>query len=141
MNPLKEFRASKHLSQQEMSDVLGVTVRSYRNYEYGKRQLPYDVLAKFLYIRNELDDRKLAKILDDIIGDVKITSLINDEDFEVSTISLLRKENENLLKANTKLSDKTVEMKDDLIFIGRYLKNKIEKPDDQIEGVLNKYYI
>ena len=141
MNLLKEFRASKHLSQQEMSDVLGVTVRSYRNYEYGKRQLPYDVLAKFLYIRNELDDRKLAKILDDIIGDVKITSLINDEDFEVSTISLLRKENENLLKANTKLSDKTVEMKDDLIFIGRYLKNKIEKPDDQIEGVLNKYYI
>lgn len=141
MNLLKEFRASKHLSQQEMSDVLGVTVRSYRNYEYGKRQLPYDVLAKFLYIRNELDDRKLAKILDDIIGDVKITSLINDEDFNVSTISLLRKENENLLKANTKLSDKNVEMKDDLIFIGRYLKNKIEKPDDQIEGVLNKYYI
>lgn len=141
MNPLKEFRVSRHLSQQEMSDVLGVTVRSYRNYEYGKRQLPYDVLAKFLYIRNELDDRKLAKILDNIIGDVKITSLINDEDFEVSTISLLRKENENLLKANTKLSDKTVEMKDDLIFIGRYLKNKIEKPDDQIEGVLNKYYI
>lgn len=141
MNPLKEFRRKKHLSQQEMSDTLGITVRSYRNYEYGNRQIPYDILAKFLYMRNELDDRKLAKILDEISNDNKIIALIDDNNAKPNIVEELKKENEKLLKANTKLSDKNVEIKDDIIFIGKYLKDKIKKPSDEIKGILNKYYI
>ena len=66
-----------------MSDTLGIIVRSYRNYEYGNRQIPYDILAKFLYMRNELDDRKLAKILDEISNDNKIIALIDDDRYQI----------------------------------------------------------
>lgn len=35
---LKELRLSVGCTQQEMADILGITVRGYRNYELGARE-------------------------------------------------------------------------------------------------------
>lgn len=69
---LKQFRKEKRYTQQEMADVLGVSLRAYRNYEYGERQIPYDVLSKFLFIRNDGNDRELSKILEEYINEGEI---------------------------------------------------------------------
>lgn len=60
---LKRYRVSKRLTQQEMATMLYLNVNTYRNYELGKRCMPYNVLAQFLEIRGYEDDLKLAKIL------------------------------------------------------------------------------
>ena len=67
ISKLKEFRKKRRYTQQEMADLLGITLRAYRNYEYGSRQMPYKVLAEFLYIRNDGNDRELSKILKEYI--------------------------------------------------------------------------
>lgn len=69
---LKQFRKEKRYTQQEMADALGVSLRAYRNYEYGERQIPYDVLSKFLFIRNDGNDRELSKILEEYINEGEI---------------------------------------------------------------------
>lgn len=69
---LKQFRKEKRYTQQEMADALGVSLRAYRNYEYGERQMPYDVLSKFLFIRNDGSDRELSKILEEYINEGEI---------------------------------------------------------------------
>lgn len=69
VSKIKEFRKSKKYTQQEMADALGISLRAYRNYEYGERQMPYEVLSKFLFIRNDGDDRKLSKILEEYINE------------------------------------------------------------------------
>ena len=69
---LKQFRKEKRYTQQEMADALGVSLRAYRNYEYGERQMPYDVLSKFLFIRNDGNDRELSKILEEYINEGEI---------------------------------------------------------------------
>lgn len=69
VSKIKEFRKSKKYTQQEMADVLGISLRAYRNYEYGTRQIPYEVLSKFLFIRNDGNDRELSKILEEYINE------------------------------------------------------------------------
>ena len=64
---LKQFRKEKRYTQQEMADVL----RCYRNYEQGLRSMPYEILSKFLFIRNNGNDRELSKILEEYINEGK----------------------------------------------------------------------
>ena len=52
ISKLKNFRINNKYTQQQMADLLNISLRAYRNYEYGNRQMPYKVLSKFLYIRN-----------------------------------------------------------------------------------------
>lgn len=66
---LKEFRKGKGYTQQQMADMLGVTLRAYRNYEYGERKMPYEILSKFLFVRNIGNDRELADILEEYISE------------------------------------------------------------------------
>ena len=64
---LKQYRIQHKYTQKEMSNLLDVSLRAYRNYGYGNRQIPYTVLSKFLYIRNYESDRELSKILKEYI--------------------------------------------------------------------------
>ena len=67
ISKLKNFRINNKYTQQQMADLLNITLRAYRNYEYGNRQMPYKVLSKFLYIRNNKNDRELSEILNEYI--------------------------------------------------------------------------
>lgn len=60
---LRQYRIKNRLTQKEMADRLDINLNTYRNYELGKRCIPYNILAKFLEIRGYEDDLKLAKIL------------------------------------------------------------------------------
>lgn len=66
---IREFRKEKGYSQQKMADILGITLRAYRNYEHGLRTMPYEVMSKFLFIRNNGNDRELSKILEEYINE------------------------------------------------------------------------
>lgn len=66
MRILKEYRLKERYKQKDMAEKLNINLNTYRNYELGKRTMPYNVLADFLILRNEEDDIKLAKILKDI---------------------------------------------------------------------------
>ena len=67
ISKLKQYRTQNKYTQQQMADLLNITLRAYRNYEYGNRQMPYKVLSKFLYIRNDKNDRELSEILNEYI--------------------------------------------------------------------------
>ena len=67
ISKLKQYRTQNKYTQQQMADLLNITLRAYRNYEYGNRQMPYKVLSKFLYIRNNKNDRELSEILNEYI--------------------------------------------------------------------------
>ena len=67
ISKLKQYRTQNKYTQQQMANLLNITLRAYRNYEYGNRQMPYKVLSKFLYIRNNKNDRELSEILNEYI--------------------------------------------------------------------------
>lgn len=67
ISKLKQYRTQNKYTQQQMAGLLNISLRAYRNYEYGNRQMPYKVLSKFLYIRNDGKDRELSKILKEYI--------------------------------------------------------------------------
>ena len=68
---LQYYRELGKVTQQEMADALGVSLRCYRNYEQGLRSMPYEILSKFLFIRNNGNDRELSKILEEYINEGK----------------------------------------------------------------------
>lgn len=45
-NNLKTIRERKHISQQEVSDYLGITRQAYSHYEVGRRKPDYETLLK-----------------------------------------------------------------------------------------------
>ena len=46
-NRLKELRRRKNLTQQNMADAMGITMRNYQRYEYGKINVPATTLNFF----------------------------------------------------------------------------------------------
>ena len=62
---LRQYRVEKKYTQKEMANRLNINLNTYRNYELGKRVMPYSILAKFLILRGYKDDIKLAKILEE----------------------------------------------------------------------------
>lgn len=63
MTSYKEYRINNELTQKEMADKLNISLNAYRNYELGKRLMPYNTLAIFLKMRNVGKDMELSKIL------------------------------------------------------------------------------
>ena len=47
---LKNARKNKKMTQQELAEKLGITLRAYQNYEYGVCQANYDALKKLANI-------------------------------------------------------------------------------------------
>lgn len=66
MTILKEYRKNNGLSQLEMANKLQCSFPAYRNYELGKRILPYNILINFLKLRERKQDIELAKVLEEI---------------------------------------------------------------------------
>lgn len=62
---LKELRLISNCTQREMAELLGITVRGYRNYELGTREPELSVLIKladhFNVSLDELVGRTLSK--------------------------------------------------------------------------------
>lgn len=67
MSMIKKLRLDLGLTQEEMAEKLDISINAYRNYELGKRQLPYNVLIKFLKLRGFKQDLELVKILEELI--------------------------------------------------------------------------
>lgn len=70
MSMIKKLRLELVLTQEEMAKKLDISTNAYRNYESGKRMLPYDILIKFLKLRSYKQDLELVKILEDLYVDV-----------------------------------------------------------------------
>ena len=43
---LKELRNMKNLSQSQAADALGISLRTYQNYEYGQREPNIEMIFK-----------------------------------------------------------------------------------------------
>ena len=67
MSMLKKLRRDLCLTQEEMAQKLNISANGYRNYESGKRMLPYDVLIRFLKLRNYEQDLEVVKVLEELI--------------------------------------------------------------------------
>ncbi len=66
MSMLRKLRRDLGLTQEEMAKKLNISPNAYRNYESGKRMLPYDVLIRFLKLRNNEKDLELVGILEEL---------------------------------------------------------------------------
>lgn len=66
MSMIKKLRLELVLTQEEMAKKLDISINAYRNYESGKRMLPYNILIRFLKLRGYQQDLELVKILEDI---------------------------------------------------------------------------
>ena len=63
---IRKFRRELGLTQEEMAQKLKISTNAYRNYESGKRMLPYDVLINFLKFRSYKQDLELIKVLEEL---------------------------------------------------------------------------
>lgn len=75
MSIYKKYRKSRGITQKRMAELLDVNVNTYRNYELGKRVMPYEVLIDFLRLRGETDDLKLANLLEELYDFSQTNSL------------------------------------------------------------------
>ena len=66
MSMIRKFRRELGLTQEEMAQKLKIRTNAYRNYESGKRMLPYDVLINFLKFRSYKQDLELIKVLEEL---------------------------------------------------------------------------
>ena len=67
MSMIKKLRMDLGLRQEEMAEKLDISINAYRNYETGKRMLPYNVLIRFLKLRNNEKDLEMVKVLEEIM--------------------------------------------------------------------------
>ena len=58
---LKELRKKKGLTQQNMADVMGLTMRNYQRYEYGMINVPATTLNFFADYFNVTADYLLGR--------------------------------------------------------------------------------
>lgn len=63
---LKEYRLKHKLTQRQMADMLGINMYSYSRYESHSRKITFEVLIKFLEIRNEENDKIIIDFLKSI---------------------------------------------------------------------------
>lgn len=68
MTILQGVRLKLNKTRTEMSKMLGLNYYTYRSYELGVREIPPKVLRKILLLRGSDEDKKLAKILEEIYG-------------------------------------------------------------------------
>ena len=60
-NRLKELRKRKGLTQQNMADMMGLTMRNYQRYEYGMINVPATTLNFFADFFNVTTDFLLGR--------------------------------------------------------------------------------
>lgn len=63
MSDLKKYRLELGLTQKQMAEKLNVPYRTYEKYERGERKMSYQLLGKFLEIRNKKEDIQLIETM------------------------------------------------------------------------------
>lgn len=48
MNFLKQYRKEYKITQKDLANELGITLRTYRSYEYGTRTIPEEIFIEIL---------------------------------------------------------------------------------------------
>ena len=56
---LKELRKTKGISQDEVANALGITLRTYQNYEYGQREPNIEMINKIADFSANLKFRRI----------------------------------------------------------------------------------
>ena len=104
---VRALRIEHHMSQTQLAEEIGVSIRTIGSYEHGysypKNRILYDVLARTLhcevsYLKNEDDD--------EISMDLKTAGVLDDADLEVA-----EEANELLYKTAQMFRNKEVPMK------------------------------
>ena len=88
MKRLKEIRKERRITQQEMADLLNISLNSYSRYERGKRNPDINILKKISKILDISTDYLLG--ISDIPLSIKEIDFSNDLD-HLKSIDLLRK--------------------------------------------------
>ena len=58
---LKQARETKHLTQTQVANILGITSTAYQNYEYGKREPNNELLCRIAELFNVTTDYLLGR--------------------------------------------------------------------------------
>lgn len=92
MNNLKLFRKKNGKTQKEIADYLGIVQQAYGHYETGRRQIPYDNLAKLAdYYKVSIDDLMGRGSLDDVGKHIEeVPELVAEEETMIPLVASLR---------------------------------------------------
>jgi transcriptional regulator with XRE-family HTH domain len=63
LNDLKQYRYDNNITQEEMAKKLNISASSYSLYENNKREMPFNLLIKFLEIRKSEHDKVIIAFL------------------------------------------------------------------------------
>lgn len=66
MTILNQVRLQQKKTRKEMAKELGLKYYTYRSYEQGVREIPPRILRKVLLMRGCDEDKRLAKILEEV---------------------------------------------------------------------------
>ena len=78
---LKELRTKRGISQSQVANDLGISLRAYQNYEYGQREPNIDMINKLADYFNVSTDRLLGRttkeqdIIDELTTEFNMSAL------------------------------------------------------------------
>lgn len=78
---LKELRNKRNVSQAQVAEALGISLRAYQNYEYGQREPNIDMINKLADYFNVTTDRLLGRdteeqdVIDELAAEFNMTAL------------------------------------------------------------------
>lgn len=78
---LKELRKSKGISQGQVAQALGISIRAYQNYEYGQREPNIEMIFKLADFYGVTTDYLLGRetgepeTIDKLVGEFNMTAL------------------------------------------------------------------
>lgn len=109
---LKSIRKERNLTIQAVSEGTGIAVRTYQNYEYGKREISADALCKLADFYDVSTDYLLGRTVNTDIDIIELVSKVADfteleKSFFTLYISYNREERTEFLK-NTMLKFRKV---------------------------------
>lgn len=98
MNRLKELRKSRHLTQEELGEIMSVTQQNISKYENEDYEIPIDVLVKASRFFNVSIEYLLgvSEIKRDIAGQVIVNRAIDEYYDLVETFKSLHDEDQEL---------------------------------------------
>ena len=66
MSDLKKYRLELGLTQKQMAEKMEVPYYTYIKYEQGKRKMSYQILGKFIEMRNRKADKEILKTMKEL---------------------------------------------------------------------------
>lgn len=84
---LKNLRKNEHLTQQEMANICGVTLRSYQNYESGQREMSYASLIKIANKFNISTDYLLGRQFNETPAQQNLVQIVRTLDDDLCDLA------------------------------------------------------